>query len=267
MIPTVSATATMPFTRPLIIFELNSGASRNIGETRARTRKKAATCCSEKWARRVSGAIFATDGLEVDLLGDAAPQVRRPVGDRVEHPRTGDDQHDHEGDDLRDEGERLLLDLGDGLEDRDQQADDQGGQEHRHGDLDGDGHHVDHQAGDGILGHVWKLWTRDPQIRFQPSTRMNRRILNGSEMKTGGSIIIPIDINVDETTRSMIRNGRKIRKPIWKAVLSSEMMNAGISTWVGTSRRVLTSEGFSPDSFTNRATSLSRVWLNMNSRS
>ena len=52
---------------------------------------------------------------------------------------------------------------------------------------------------------------------------------------------MPIDINVDETTRSMIRNGRKIRKPIWKAVLSSEMMNAGIRTCVGTSARVLTS--------------------------
>ena len=86
------------------------------------------------------------------------------------------------------------------------------------------------QAGDGVLGHEWKLWTRDPKTRFQPSTRMNSRILNGSEMKTGGSIIMPIDINVDETTRSMIRNGRKIRKPIWKAVLSSEMMNAGIRT-------------------------------------
>src|SRR6478752_8829368 len=240
MIPTVSATATMPFTRRLIIFELNSGASRNIGETRAITRKKAATCCSENWARRDSGPIFATDGLEVDLLGDAAPQVRRPVGDRGEHPRTTDDQHDHEGDDLRDEGERLLLDLRDGLEDRDEQTDDERGQQHRHGDLDGDAHHVDHQAGDGILGHVWKLWTRDPQIRFQPSTRMNRRILNGREMKTGGSIIMPIDMSVLETTRSMIRKGRKIKKPIWKAVLSSEMMNAGISTSVGTSARVLT---------------------------
>ena len=47
--------------------------------------------------------------------------------------------------------------------------------------------------------------------------------MNGSEMKTGGSIIMPIDISVEPTTRSMIRNGRKIRKPIWKAVLSSEI--------------------------------------------
>jgi hypothetical protein len=35
-------------------------------------------------------------------------------------------------------------------------------------------------------------------------------------------------INVAPTTRSMIRNGRKIRNPIWNAVLGSEMMNAGI---------------------------------------
>ena len=113
---------------------------------------------------------------------------------------------------------------------------------------------------DFVLGHdMWKLWTSDEVTRFQPSTRMNSRILNGSEMKTGGSIIMPIDINVDETTRSMIRNGRKIRKPIWKAVLSSEMMNAGIRTCVGTSLRVLT---FSVSaSLTKSARSLSRVWF------
>src|SRR5690349_5244343 len=125
MIPTVSATATMPLTRLLTILELNIGASRNSGEMRARTRKKAATCCSEKCARRASGSIVATDRLEVDLLGDAAPQVGSPVGDGVEHPRTGHDQHHDQRGDLRDEGERMLLDLRDGLEDRDQQTHDQ----------------------------------------------------------------------------------------------------------------------------------------------
>jgi hypothetical protein len=50
-----------------------------------------------------------------------------------------------------------------------------------------------------------------------------------------------MDMRVELTTRSITRNGRKIRKPIWNAVLSSEMMNAGIRTWVGTSARVLTS--------------------------
>jgi len=54
--------------------------------------------------------------------------------------------------------------------------------------------------------------------------------LNGREMKTGGSIIMPMLISVDATTRSMIRNGRKIRNPIWNAVLSSEIVQAGIRT-------------------------------------
>ncbi len=69
--------------------------------------------------------------------------------------------------------------------------------------------------------------------RSQPSTRTNSRILKGSEMNVGGSMIMPMLISVEETIRSMIRNGRKIRKPIWNAVLSSETMNAGISTSVG----------------------------------
>ena len=49
-------------------------------------------------------------------------------------------------------------------------------------------------------------------------------------MNAGGSIIMPMDMRVELTTRSITRNGRKIRKPIWNAVLSSEMMNAGIRT-------------------------------------
>ena len=77
---------------------------------------------------------------------------------------------------------------------------------------------------------AWKLWTSDWVTRFQPSTRTNSRILNGSEMKTGGSIIMPMLISVELTTRSMTRNGRKIRKPIWNAVLSSEIVKAGIRT-------------------------------------
>ena len=67
---------------------------------------------------------------------------------------------------------------------------------------------------DGALVHQWKLSTSDLVTRFQPSTRTNSRILNGREMKTGGSITMPIDMSVELTTMSMTRNGRKIRKPI-----------------------------------------------------
>ena len=47
-------------------------------------------------------------------------------------------------------------------------------------------------------------------MRPQPSTRTNSRILNGSEIITGGSIIMPIDISAEATTRSITRNGMKI---------------------------------------------------------
>ena len=39
--------------------------------------------------------------------------------------------------------------------------------------------------------------TSERVTRFQPSTRTNSRILNGSEMKTGGSIIMPMDMSVE----------------------------------------------------------------------
>ena len=41
---------------------------------------------------------------------------------------------------------------------------------------------------------------------------------------------MPIDISVLDTTRSMIRNGMKTRKPISKAIFSSLTMKAGIRT-------------------------------------
>jgi len=50
--------------------------------------------------------------------------------------------------------------------------------------------------------------------RFHPSTIINNNILKGRDIIIGGSIIIPIDINVLETTISITRKGRYIRKPI-----------------------------------------------------
>ncbi|MNR44937.1 hypothetical protein D3C85_1637420 [compost metagenome] len=52
-------------------------------------------------------------------------------------------------------------------------------------------------------------------------------ILNGREMISGDSIIIPMAISTLATTRSIIRNGMKIMKPIWNAVFSSEVTKAG----------------------------------------
>ena len=63
----------------------------------------------------------------------------------------------------------------------------------------------------------------------QPSTSTNRRILNGSEIMTGGSIIMPIDISAAETTMSITRNGMKMTNPMMNAARNSEIMNAGMS--------------------------------------
>ena len=52
-----------------------------------------------------------------------------------------------------------------------------------------------------------KLVTIEWTIRCHPSTSTNRRILNGSDTVTGGSIIIPIDSKVLDTTMSMMMNG------------------------------------------------------------
>ena len=86
-------------------------------------------------------------------------------------------------------------------------------------------------------------------------------ILNGSEMIIGETIIMPIDISTLATTRSMIRNGMNSRKPIWNAVLSSEVTNAGSATRNGTAS--LSANGFSPARRANSCRSASRVWSSM----
>ena len=48
-------------------------------------------------------------------------------------------------------------------------------------------------------------------------------------------IIMPIDISTEATTMSMMRKGMKTMKPIWKAVFSSEVTKAGITTRIGRS--------------------------------
>ena len=51
-------------------------------------------------------------------------------------------------------------------------------------------------------------------MRVHPSTNTNNIILNGNEMSMGDNINIPMDIKMLETTKSITRNGMKIRKPI-----------------------------------------------------
>src|SRR6202163_2351139 len=99
----------------------------------------------------------------------------------------------------------------------------------------------------------------EPATRLQPSTRTKKMSLNGSDTTTGGSIIMPIDISADATTRSMIRNGRKSKKPISKARFSSEIMNAGTRIRSDISSGV--AGGGSPDKSMNSFQYFSRTFV------
>src|SRR5262252_5642493 len=55
--------------------------------------------------------------------------------------------------------------------------------------------------------------------RLQPSTSTNKTSSNGSDTTTDGSIIMPIDISTEATTRSITRKGRNSRNSISKARL------------------------------------------------
>ena len=50
-------------------------------------------------------------------------------------------------------------------------------------------------------------------MRLHPSATTKKANLNGKDTIAGGTIIIPMLIKTAAATRSMIKNGRKIRKP------------------------------------------------------
>jgi hypothetical protein len=57
----------------------------------------------------------------------------------------------------------------------------------------------------------------------------------GSDIITGGNIIIPKLIKIEATIISIIKNGKNIKNPISNAVLSSLTMNDGIKIIIETS--------------------------------
>src|SRR4029079_5901652 len=73
-----------------------------------------------------------------------------------------------------------------------------------------------------LLGH-WKLRTRELMSRFQPSTSTKIISLNGSEIRTGGSVIMPIEVRIDATTMSRTRKGMEPVKLAGNAVWRSRL--------------------------------------------
>src|SRR3546814_2044537 len=102
-------------------------------------------------------------------------------------------------------------------------------------------------------------------VSAQPSTSTNNRSLKGMEMIVGESIIMPSAIRVEATTRSMIRNGRKIRNPIWNAVFNSlvtkagNRMEKGISLALAKGRASARSEKSRSEEHTSELQSLMRI--------
>jgi hypothetical protein len=105
----------------------------------------------------------------------------------------------------------------------------------------------------------------EPISRFQPSASTNSISLKGRATSTGLSIIMPRLISTLATIMSMIRKGTKIMKPIWNALFSSLVTNAGTSTEIGTSSACVPSATLPRRE--NSCRSLWRVFLSMNSRS
>src|SRR5690242_16347904 len=163
------------------------------------------------------------------------PALARDLWNSGEHlaGKVSEEQHDapaeeceadRHHDELGHEAQRLLVDRRRRLDHPEQHARDERWNEDRCG---GKRKHPQRMLGnpDIFVGAhdqpAAKEEASDPIVSAQPSTRTNRSSLNGIETIVGESIIMPRDMRLDATMRSMIRNGRKIRKPIWNAVFSS----------------------------------------------
>src|SRR5437667_12270406 len=103
----------------------------------------------------------------------------------------------------------------------------------------------------------------DFTMSAHPSTITNNNSLNGNDTSTGGSMNMPIDISVELTTRSMIRNGTNTMNPMMNAVLISDSTNAGMSAARLTSERCF--GGFEWLALMNRLSSPWRVSRSMKS--
>jgi hypothetical protein len=66
-----------------------------------------------------------------------------------------------------------------------------------------------------------------------PFRAINSRSLKGVEIMDGGSIIMPMDMSVADTTMSISIKGMYRRKPISKARFSSLVMKDGTTTRIG----------------------------------
>src|SRR5678815_472287 len=197
-----------------------------------------------------------------DHPGNTFDEAARVFDQRAQHPGAGERQHGGHRQQFRDERQRHLVDLRRSLEDTDDETHGQRGQQQRRRQQQRDFEGMAADGDDGFGGHRKKLCARVPMTSAQPSMSTNNMILNGNEISTGDNIIMPMDMRTLATTRSMITKGMNSRKPIWNAVLSSLVTNAGTRMFSGTSS--FFSKPLPPEMRTKVAMSDSRVCASMN---
>src|SRR5690606_31954133 len=245
---------------PMIGITINIAAIRNNGSRNWPTQPLICSLLNSSIAPRLS----------TDEVRNVLDQRLGVLHQLTHQPRAGPDQGEQHHHQAWQKAQRLFVDLCGGLEHGHDKTDQQA-RYHRQAD---DQHDQPERFAKQVNRHlgshrepryiVPKLAARVPMISAQPSTRTNSMILNGREMIRGESIIMPIAMRILATTMSMIRNGMKIMKPIWNAVFSSEVTNAGTRMVSGTSSTPARSVRL--DSRTNSARSLSRVCASIKSR-
>lgn len=155
------------------------------------------------------------------------------------HPRENENCDGDHGGDLGDKDHRLFLNLSDGLKERDDETDDEADEQQGGRDQQSQQKRLANQVACLIDIHVprtlprvalacifdayfireaapkklfnnyvTKLPIRLPVIKCQPSTRTKSNNLNGNEINTGGSIIMPMLMRMAEMTMSTIKNGK-----------------------------------------------------------
>src|SRR6266403_304799 len=178
-------------TLPGMTVSLAIGAARTNPPTRSMGHHILPTHWDTSAASRVRGCT----GVLADHGRNAGVKIMREIGEHTQDPRAGHEQGEYQQQQFRNEAQRGLVDLGRRLQHADDQARDEGNQQQRRRDHRGHHQHAVRQIHDGLGRHWWKLEARVPISSVHPSTTTNNMILNGSDTRTGESIIMPIDIS------------------------------------------------------------------------
>src|SRR3954453_7475066 len=143
---TASAMASAPFTAAGMAAELNGGAMITNPLARTVASSSAARVAEGTWRSTAASALAEQPRQLVEQLVGEGDQLR-------EHPVAGHQQRDRDRDHLRHEGQRLFLDLGRRLEQRDHETDQQRGQQDRSGHLRRHQHRLGGDLGDVGVSH------------------------------------------------------------------------------------------------------------------